>query len=63
MRREIAEWGVVRSKPGIVDFGILEMISKAEAVGWIKEWEESRGTKGLFIVVHREVSPWKEWKE
>jgi hypothetical protein len=63
MNKVIAEWGVARSKSGIVEFGILEMVSKAEAVGWIREWEESRETKGLYILVHREVSPWKEWKE
>jgi len=63
MRKGIAEWGIARTKSGIVEFETIEMRSKAEAIGWIREWEESGETKGLYILVHREVSPWKEWKE
>lgn len=56
------EWGVARdSEPNELHRGPM---SEDEAREWIREWEDmaenSPARKGMFVVICREVGPWRQ---
>lgn len=51
------EWGIVHKRtPEELHRGPM---TEEQAREWVSEWDKEIGNPGLFLIVNREVSPWR----